>query len=181
MSQVFPKVYVFPIQSIFQSPSITTNTTNLPASTVSNIILIATKNPDKGRYNVDEIRRGEELEQQKQQEQFMLQHHGMTSNNDNGRLNDNNIDYAAHVYNSTNIRIDDVPLLTDQFAPVENLLNPITGKPYTVDKQNPTNWNIDLNSTEGTLFALIVPSIVAGTWIFYMQTKIWKIGKMRKL
>jgi hypothetical protein len=49
--------------------------------------------------------------------------------------------------------------------------------------QNPTNRNniIDLNSPEGsTLFALIVPSIVAGMWIFYMQAKIWKIGKRKE-
>jgi hypothetical protein len=46
---------------------------------------------------------------------------------------------------------DDVPLLTDQFAPVENLLNPITSTPYNIEhKQTAMNTKVDPSSPEGT-------------------------------
>ena len=87
---------------------------------------------------------------------------------------DNSIDYADHLYDSAKIRTDDVPLLTDQFAPVENLLNPITGKAYNIDqKQIATNTKVDPNSTEGTMLTLVLPIMIAVIWIFYIQS-IWK-------
>jgi len=42
--------------------------------------------------------------------------------------------YVQHMY-SSRVRVDDVPLLTDNYAPVEALLNPITGEPYSLEQQ----------------------------------------------
>jgi len=57
---------------------------------------------------------------------------------------DDSIDYADHLYDSAKIKTDDVPTLTDQFAPVENLLNPITGTAYnTEQKQIAMNTKVD--------------------------------------
>src|SRR5947209_4244122 len=87
----------------------------------------------------------------------------------NGR--DKSIDYADHLYDSTKIRTDDVPLLTDQFAPVENLLNPITGTAYiTEQKQTAMNTKVDPYSVEGTMLTLVLPILIAVIWIFYMQS-----------
>jgi len=97
-------------------------------------------------------------------------------NNNNMSLtpSDNSIDYANHLYDYTKIRTDDVPLLTDQFAPVENLLNPITGTAYnTEQKQIAMNTKVDTYSIEGTMLTLVLPIAIAVIWIFYMQS-IWK-------
>ena len=175
MSQVFPDVYAFPLSQF--SPS-----------AVQNIILVGTKNtaPDV-RLTQDEIRQKEQ-QQQKQlyQHQLMMMlsksnHH----NNNNIRLittngRDNSIDYADHLYDSTRIRTDDVPTLTDQFAPVENLLNPITGTAYNIEqKQIATNTKVDPYSTEGTMLTLVLPILIAVLWIFYMQS-IWRKGRIQR-
>src|SRR5205823_5741184 len=139
MSQVFPDVYAFPLSQF--SPS-----------AVQNIILVGTKNraPDI-RLSKDDIR-------QKEQHQLtMTLSKNNNQNNNNISLTaanggDNSIGYADHLYDSTKIRTDDVPLLTDQFAPVENLLNPITGKAYNIEqKQIAMNTKVDPYSTEGTM------------------------------
>jgi len=166
MSQVFPDVYAFPLSQF--SPS-----------AVQNIILVGTKNtaPDI-RLTKDDIRQKEQQELY-QHQLTIMQSNNNHHNNNNIRLTaanggDNSIDYADHLYDSTKIRTDDVPLLTDQFAPVENLLNPITGKAYNIDeKQIATNTRVDPNSTEGIMLTLVLPILIAVIWIFYMQS-IWK-------
>jgi spermidine synthase len=42
--------------------------------------------------------------------------------------------YAQYLH-SGNIRLDDVPILTDGFAPVESLINPLTGSPYVIEQE----------------------------------------------
>ena len=75
---------------------------------------------------------------------------------------------------SAKIRTNDVPLLTDQLAPVENLPNPITSKPYNlVQKQIARNTNVDPYSVEGTMLTVVLPTLIAALWIFYMQS-VWK-------
>jgi hypothetical protein len=167
MSQVFPDVYAFPLSQF--SPS-----------TVQNIILVGTKNtaPDI-RLTKDDIR-------QKEQHQLkMTLSKNNHQNNNNISLTaanggHNTIDLADHLYDSTKIRTNDVPFLTDQFAPVEKLLNPITGKAYNTDeKQIATNTKVDPNSTEGTMLTLVLPILIAVIWIFYMQS-IWKRKRIQQ-
>jgi spermidine synthase len=169
MSQVFPDVYAFPLSQF--SPS-----------AVQNIILVGTKNtaPDI-RLSKDDIR---QIEQQEQKQLYQHQLTMMLSKNNHQNNNtisvtattgrDDFVDYANHLYDSTRIRTNDVPTLTDQFAPVENLLNPITGKAYNIaQKQIATNTKVDPQSTEGTMLTLVLPIAIAVIWIFYMQS-IWR-------
>jgi hypothetical protein len=141
MSQVFPTVYAFPMNQF-------------STDAVQNIILVATKNaPADIRYKQDDIR-----EKEQQQQQKLYQHQIMiisknNRNNSNISLTttggNNSVDYSEHLYDSTKTRTDDVPLLTDQFAPVENLLNPITSQPYNIEqKQIAMNTKVDPYSIE---------------------------------
>jgi hypothetical protein len=99
------------------------------------------------------------------------------NNNLNLTASDNPIDYADHFYDSTKIRTDDVPLLTDQFAPVENLLNPITGKAYNIEqKQIAMNTKVDPYSTKGIMLTVVLLIVIAVIWIFYTQS-IWRKGR----
>jgi spermidine synthase len=43
-------------------------------------------------------------------------------------------DYRSHMYQGP-LQTDDVPVLTDGYAPVEDLLNPVTGQPYIIEQQ----------------------------------------------
>jgi spermidine synthase len=127
-----------------------------------NILLVASKNQDIN-YSKHDIK---ELEHQ--HEQILIS-------------NNLDIDYADHLYNSKNIKTDDVPILTDQFAPVENLLNPITKKPYDIEKDEKkeeqgitTETNIEMYySSEGAFITFVISALIVGIWIFYLQ-RIWK-------
>jgi spermidine synthase len=46
----------------------------------------------------------------------------------------NGTNFLNHLYLEP-ISIEDVPLLTDNYAPVERLLNPVTGRPYVIEQQ----------------------------------------------
>lgn len=163
MSQVFPDVYAFPLSQF--SPS-----------SVQNIILVGTKNtaPDI-RLTKEDIRQKEQHDLYQHQLTIMLSKNNHQSNNNVSlTASDNSIDYADHFYDSTKIRTDDVPLLTDQFAPVQNLLNPITGTVYNIEqKQIAMNTKVDPYSTKGTMLTVVLPLLIAVIWIFYMQS-IWK-------
>jgi spermidine synthase len=189
MSQVFPDVYAFPLSQLFPDA-------------VQNIILVGTKNNNNSnntapdiRLSKDDIRHREQQQQEQKQQEQLYQHQLMMTlskgSNNNHHHNNNNIssvtttttitdhdnpiDYAEHLYDPTKIRTDDVPTLTDQFAPVENLLNPLTGIPYNIEqKQIPMNTKVDPYSTEGILLTAIIPTIIASIWIFYLQRSIWK-------
>ncbi len=62
--------------------------------------------------------------------------------------------FAQHLYRGS-IRVDDVPILTDGYAPVETLVNPLTGSPYVMEQQfgrlTPTTSSSDLESVGGLL------------------------------
>ena len=82
------------------------------------------------------------------------------------------VDYLDH-YLTAEIKTNDVPLLTDQFAPVENLINPVTSKSYVIEEQTAGNgksipW---IESTSVTIGLLL---LIAIFWIFYLQ-RIWKV------
>jgi hypothetical protein len=69
-------------------------------------------------------------------------------------------------------------LLTDQFAPVENLLNPVTNKPYTIDEEIAWNRKVNSFSLHGAAIISYFPMMIASVWIFYMWRDIWKITTM---
>lgn len=148
MLEVFPSVYVFPIE--FKSGS------------NQNILLVASKNQDI-KYSKDDIK-----QLQHQHQQILIS-------------NNLDIDYADHLYDSTNIKTNDVPILTDQFAPVENLLNPITKKPYDIEKKEKkeeqgiaTDTKIEMYyPNEGAFITFVIFALIIGLWIFYLQ-HIWK-------
>jgi hypothetical protein len=165
MTNVFPAVYVFPVEP-------DNNTV------VQNIILVATKDPADIIYHSQSALR---------QQQMKLISDSKSNNNKSDYFKDDNvmhsIDYAQYFYDSAKIRTNDVPLLTDQYAPVENLLNPITGKSYNTDEQAiapaattaTTNTRMDLHYTQNTslLFSLVMPLVITSIWIFYMH-HIWR-------
>jgi spermidine synthase len=130
MSQVFPDVYAFPLSQLFPDA-------------VQNIILVGMKNNNNNnnnntardiRLSKDDIRHREQQQQEQKQQEQLYQHQLMMTlskgNNNSHHHNNNNIssvttttitdhdnpiDYAAHLYDPTKIRTDDVPTLTDQF------------------------------------------------------------------
>jgi spermidine synthase len=62
--------------------------------------------------------------------------------------------YAQYLY-SGSIKVDDVPILTDGYAPVESLINPLTGSAYVMEQEfgrlTPTTSSYDLDSIGGLL------------------------------
>jgi spermidine synthase len=148
MLEVFPSVYVFPIE--------------LKSDSNQNILLVASNNQDI-KYSKDIIK-----QLQHQQKQILIS-------------NNLDIDYADHLYDSKNIKTDDVPILTDQFAPVENLLNPITKKPYDIEKdEKKEEQGIAIETkiemyypNKGAFITFVISALIVGIWIFYLQ-RIWK-------
>ena len=91
----------------------------------------------------------------------------LVENDVNGYLNGHFIQESE-----LEIKTDDVPILTDQFSPVERLLNPVTSKPLIIEEQSirvqqSFFWN---EHTYITIFLLL---IVGFYWIYQMQ-QIWK-------
>lgn len=82
------------------------------------------------------------------------------------------VDYASHYYDSAKIETDDVPLLTDNFAPVEKLLNPLTNERYNSEVDNFGNSKVDIHSTQGISIGLVLPAIIVALWMLYLK-KIW--------
>lgn len=159
ISQVFSPsaVYAFPLD--------VGNSNN-----VQNIILVAIRDPDMTYYSSsnDDMRQQQQQEGKQQQQQKTI----LLSGNNNTT---DFINYANHLYDRTKIKTGDVPVLTDQFSPVENLLNPITSTPYNIgEKETPANRKVDLYSLQGTTLGLVLPIAMAGLWIFYMKRTIWK-------
>jgi spermidine synthase len=125
-------------------------TENNPGN-LQNIMLATMKTPTE--YSKDELKQ-------------------LASNNDNNNhisstaLDD--LDYLEHLYEAE-LQTSDVPLLTDQFAPVEILINPVTNEPYNLENA-PTKgsssplWIEDTNSIK-----LVLLTIIAAVWIFYTQ------------
>jgi spermidine synthase len=141
ISQVFPSVYVFPIEHNLQN--------------LQNIILVAMKTQTE--YSKDELRQ-------------------LASNNENSNHNSStaleDIDYLEHLHESV-LKTDDVPLLTDQFAPVDTLINPVTNEPYNLENV-PTIGSANLSWMENTnSIKLVLLTIIATIWIFFMKNE-WK-------
>jgi spermidine synthase len=141
------------ISQIF--PSVYVFPTENNSGNLQNIMLAAMKTPTE--YSKDELRQ-------------------LASNNDNNNHNSStalaDLDYLEHLY-ETELKTGDVPLLTDQFAPVEILINPVTNEPYNLENV-PTKGSTDLSWIEDTnSIKLVLLTIIAAVWIFYTQ-KEWK-------
>ena len=77
------------------------------------------------------------------------------------------VDYLDHLYDSE-IKTDEIPLLTDQFAPVENLINPVTSKPY-VFEENSDSRKLNIPWSENANVTIVLLLVIAVIWIFYMM------------
>src|SRR3989442_1984725 len=73
--------------------------------------------------------------------------------------------YLDYLYRDS-INTDDVPLLTDNYAPVETLLNPVTGRAYVIEQQVgrllPATA-VDVNY----VINLSLLAVVSGVWVIY--------------
>jgi spermidine synthase len=89
------------------------------------------------------------------------------------------VNYADYLLDSSKVKTDDVPLLTDQYAPVESLLNPLSSKPYSIEEQD--NSNTTTNEKENGIdsfkftfsFPIAFMAIVLVIWGFSLNF-IWK-------
>ena len=142
------------ISQIF--PTVYVFPTEHNSGNLQNIMLTAMKSPTV-EYSKDELRQ-------------------LASNNDNNNHNSStaldDLDYSEHLYEAE-LKTNDVPLLTDQFAPVEILINPVTNEPYNLENV-PTKGSTGLSWIEDTnSIKLVLLTIIAAIWIFYTQ-KEWK-------
>lgn len=91
-------------------------------------------------------------------------------------------EYRQNLYNSTEVISNDVPVLRDQYSPVEWLVNPLTGRPYLteqdmVGEQVPRNTILEVNSEQGRILQLVFLGAIVVLWIYYLQSTIWKSTK----
>jgi len=149
MSQVFPHVYVF--STLYNEPK-----------SVQNIILVATKS--------DLLRTKEDLKIMEQRYQNQI---NVIPNNAKG------IDYTDYMYDTTRLKTEDVPIFSDQLAPVEKLLDPISNSAYYTGKQTPTNIKADPYSIQAVLITYVIPLIISAIWVLYIQN-IWRIRDNKK-
>jgi spermidine synthase len=136
-------------------PSVYVFPTEHNSRNLQNIMLAAMKTQTE--YSKDELRQ-------------------LGSNNDNNNRNFStalaDVDYLGHLYEAE-LKTSDVPLLTDQFAPVEILINPVTNEPYNLENV-PTKGSTGLSWIENSnSIQLVLLTIIAVLWIFYAQ-KEWK-------
>ena len=137
-------------------PSVYVFPTEHNSRNLQNVMMAAMKSPTV-EYSKDELRQ-------------------LASNNDNNNHNSStaldDLDYLEHLYEAE-LKTNDVPLLTDQFAPVEILINPVTNEPYNLENV-PTKGSTGLSWIEDTnSIKLVLLTIIAAIWIFYTQ-KEWK-------
>ena len=93
------------------------------------------------------------------------------------------IDYQDYVLENNLIDKNDVPIITDQYAPVEKLLDPISNKPYSIEEQSnnkSSSSGVKVNSSPITVISLptILFIIMTITWIFSLM-QIWKNNSLQ--
>ncbi len=96
----------------------------------------------------------------------LLKNSSMTLNSNSGPLAS---DYKDYLYQGQ-IGFDDVPLLTDNYAPVESLLNPVTGKPYIIEQQVGRLTPVTTNGNY--LLSLVLLVGVAMAWFLLIMRKV---------
>ena len=85
--------------------------------------------------------------------------------------NSDNVDFVEHLHDGE-IRTVDVPILTDQYAPVEQLLNPLTGRPYSIDEQISTEKSF-VPWAENGLIVILILGVIVFLWMVQIR-EIWK-------
>jgi spermidine synthase len=88
------------------------------------------------------------------------------------------VNYGDYVLESDQISKNDVPILTDQYAPVENLLDPISSKPYSIEEQsNNRSSFFGENANNSPMVIISLPllsiTIITIVWMFSLR-QIWK-------
>ena len=151
MRQVFPNVYILPI-----APEV--------ADELQNIILVATKSKT--------LHSNQDIRAMQQNYEDRIERSDSTSDELSGR-----IEFANFISDIRNINLDDVPIITDQLAPVEMLLNPITSEPYNVGAEVPTNQRVDPFSIQGNAITFVLPFVLVTLWGIYMRY-IWRKEQM---
>ncbi len=74
--------------------------------------------------------------------------------------------YLDYLYRD-HVIVDDVPVLTDNYAPVETLLNPVTGRPYVLEQQ--VGRLLPMTAAEGNYaFTLVLLVVISIAWFIYM-------------
>jgi spermidine synthase len=137
-------------------PSVYVFPTEHNPGNLQNIMLATMKTPTE--YSKDELRQ--------------LASDNDDNNNHNSSTALDDLDYLEYLYEAE-LKTSDVPLLTDQFAPVEILINPVTNEPYNLENV-PTKGSTGLSWIENTnSIKLVLLTIIAAVWIFYTK-KEWK-------
>lgn len=93
------------------------------------------------------------------------------------------INYEDYVLESNQISKNNVPLLTDQYAPVENLLDPISSRPYSIEEQSNNRLSFfgeKVNNSPIVSISLPILSITIITivWMFSLR-QIWKNNRLQ--
>ena len=83
-----------------------------------------------------------------------------------------NIDDLNNFYEK-GINVEDVPLLTDEFAPVENLLNPITSRSFMPSGPQHTGVESEIGWSESTAVTIGLLLAIVMFWPFHLKL-IWK-------
>jgi spermidine synthase len=92
------------------------------------------------------------------------------------------VNYKDYVLETAQIPLDDVPILTDQHAPVENLLNPLSSKTYSIEEQA----NNKISSFEESRyplaiafsFPIVIATITTAVWLLLLK-RIWRKDLMK--
>lgn len=84
--------------------------------------------------------------------------------------------YVLHLWNG-GTRVENVPVLTDNFAPVEVLLNPVTGKPYALESEHQLERPAIVVWSENSSIVLAVLVAIAIVWLFFCSPDFRKPAK----
>jgi spermidine synthase len=87
------------------------------------------------------------------------------------------VDYGDYALETSHIALNDVPILTDQHAPVENLLNPLSDKPYSKEGEDNIRSSL-LEETRDSLtinfsLSIVFMTFVSIIWVLLL-IRIWK-------
>ena len=71
------------------------------------------------------------------------------------------VDYADHIYDVARIETNDLPMFSDAFAPVENLLQPLSSILYnSTSARIVVNRKVDVYSIEGLSLLFVFPVLM---------------------
>ncbi len=133
---------VFPTLYVFE-------TGKLGSGWVQNIILVASKDAQALSAN-DLVKRAEKI-----------------PSRDSSEL----AGFATHLWDQGAAR-QDLPILTDDYSPVEMLLNPVTGKPYDIELEQGGRRQGGGVLIKGSILAVLTLISIALVWFFLLRPKV---------